>query len=93
MFNNTYINYGEKNMNYFKKNLANTITVLASYRENQKNYFDPLIDAFDFSCKYEKHFARKSFVNALAKKSEQVKNTISKTSYDLRNKAKEIYNA
>ena len=79
----------ENNMHWYKKNLANTITVLGFSRSNCE---DILIETFDFSYKYHKHFQRKSFVDALAKKSDLLKDKVSQKIIDLRNKAKKVYN-
>ena len=40
-------------MHYIKKNLANTVTVLGFSRNDCE---DILLEAFDFSWKYKKHF-------------------------------------
>lgn len=76
-------------MHYIKKNLANTVTVLGFSRNNCE---DILLEAFDFSWKYKKHFQRKSFISALEKKSNLLKNQVSQKITDFRNKAKKLYN-
>jgi len=76
-------------MDYIKKNLANTITVLGF---NRSNCEDIILESFDFSWKYKKHFQRKSFVDALAKKSDLLKDKVSQKIIHFRNKAKNVYN-